>query len=138
MNDSHEAPPSGMQIAHAIAFSTGLASLVIGAFSTHAVWYVIAGPCLALSGALILIGCRLTFPGAVGEVLRTVLGASKIRRLNLLAVAWVLAGLWISVYGVERMRAERNVDRDFSAPVAARSLPFRSSWTLASTTPEIP
>jgi hypothetical protein len=125
-----------MQIAHAIAFSTGLVTLIIATFSTHALWYVIAGPCLALSGGLILVGCRLTFHGAVGDALRAALGASKVRRLNLRAVVWVLAGIWISVYGVDRMRAERNVARDPADPVAACSLPMRSTWTQASVTQE--
>jgi hypothetical protein len=136
--DAYDAPPSGMQIAHALAFSAGLVAMIIGTFTNHGVWYVIAGPCLVLSGALILVGCRLTFRGPVGDALRAVLGASKVRRLNLRAVVWVIAGLWISVYGVERMRAERNVERDFNDPVAARNLPVRATWTYAPITQESP
>jgi hypothetical protein len=127
-----------MQIAHALTFSLGLVALIVGTFTTHGIWYVIAGPCLVLSGGLILVGCRLTFRGVVGDVLRAALGASKVRRLNLRAIVWVLAGVWLSIYGVERMRSERNVEHDVTEPVAARNLPVRATWTHASITQESP
>lgn len=100
---------SGLQIAHAVAFAIGLVALLIGTFNTRGVWYLVAGPCLAVSGGLILLGYQLTFRGPVGRVLRTVLGRPTLARLNLQAWFWVLAGIWIVLLGVDRLRAEHRV-----------------------------
>jgi hypothetical protein len=127
MPRTDDTPPSVLQVAHAMLFSAGLVSLLIAIFSAHALWYVIAGPCLAVSGGLILVGSRLTFDGPIGDVLRAALGASTVRRLNVRAVIWVFAGLLISVWGLERMRAERN-DRPFKEPLAAHASAAPQYW----------
>lgn len=96
---------SRFQIAHAVAFAVGLTALLIGTFSTRGLWYLVAGPCLTVSGGLILLGYHLTFRGAVGRALRTVLGRPKLAKMNLRAWFWVLAGIWIALLGIDRMRA---------------------------------
>jgi hypothetical protein len=118
----YDSPPSNLQIAHATAFSGGLVSLLIGTFTGRSIWFVASGPCLAVSGILILLGCRITFGGPIGTVLRASLGASRVRRLNLRALVWVFAGALISVWGIQRMRAERNSERLLQEPIAAEAL----------------
>jgi len=65
---------------------------------------------LTASGTLILIGSRITFSGPVGDMLRAILGQSRVRQIHLRAVVWVVAGILISVYGAQCVRATRDVD----------------------------
>ena len=117
MSNTRAVAPSGLQVAHAAAFSLGLLALVVGVFINQPIWYLIAGPCLTLSGGLILVGLRVTFAGPAGEMLRAALGASQVRRISVRAVFWVLAGLLITIWGVERMRAQRNSEPPLQEPL---------------------
>ena len=99
--------PSKLELVHAIAFGVGLASFVLGTLSPRSLWYLVAGPSLILSGALVLLGVQLTFQGTLGTTLRALLGTSQLVRFRLRAWLWIVAGIWIGVLGLERLRAER-------------------------------
>lgn len=105
-----EPHPSALQVAHAALFSLGLVALLVSTFTRDAHWLLLAGPCLTTSGALILIGSRITFSGPVGDVLRAALGSSRVRKMRMRAVIWVVAGILISVSGVQCVRAKQEAD----------------------------
>lgn len=110
MASRSEPHPSTLQVAHAALFSLGLVALLVGTFTRDPHWLLFAGPCLTGSGALILIGSRITFRGPVGDVLRAALGASRVRKMHVRAVVWVVAGILISLYGVQCVRTTRDAD----------------------------
>jgi hypothetical protein len=112
---------SAFELLHGAAFGAGLGALAIGAFSTHALWYLVAAPCLVSSGMLVLFGCRLTLHGPLGDALRAVLGASKLTRVHLRALLWIVAGIWIGVLGVERLRVQRDDERPLQEPLVIRA-----------------
>ncbi|HKU43367.1 MAG TPA: hypothetical protein VJR89_34635 [Polyangiales bacterium] len=99
-----EGSPSRLQLAHALSFACGLFGTLAGAVTHNPYYFLVAGPCLSISGALILLGSRITFRGPVGATLRAVLGASRVRRLNLQAIVWLVAGILVSAWGVDRVR----------------------------------
>lgn len=110
------APPSRLQLAHALAFACGLFGTLAGTLTANPYFFLIAGPCLSLSGVLILLGSRVAFRGPSGNMLRSLLGTSRILRLNLHAVVWILAGMLVSAWGVEGVR-QRTSDRILPDPL---------------------
>jgi len=111
---------SPLQVAHAALFSVGLVALLVSTFTRDPLWLLVAGPCLTASGSLILIGSRITFRGPVGHMLRAVLGQSRVRQIHLRAVVWVVAGILISLYGMQCVRATRDVDPVQDDPLVKR------------------
>lgn len=109
------APPSRLQLAHAMTFAIGLFGTLAGVLTGDPYFFVVAGPCLSISGALVLFGSRVAFRGQVGNTLRAVLGPARVRRLNMHALIWLLAGMLVSAWGVEGVR-QRNVDHFLDDP----------------------
>lgn len=100
---------SALPVIHASAFSAGLVAFMAAAMTSNPYWYLVAGPLLALSGALILIGCRITFRGPVGEIMRAALGEGFLRRATARGVIWLVLGILISVWGATSVRRHRDL-----------------------------
>ena len=100
---------SRLALVHALAFATGLVATLIGLVTLHASWLFAAGPCLTLSGVLIVVGSRITFAGPAGDLLRAVLGPARVRGINLRAIVWIVAGILVFVSGFEVLRREREL-----------------------------
>lgn len=120
-----EPHPSPLQVAHAALFSVGLVALLVSTFTRDPHWLLVAGPCVTASGALIFIGSRITFRGPVGDVLRAVLGQSRVRQIRVRAVVWVVAGILISMSGVQCVRAARDSDSVQDPSVTRNYLSWR-------------
>lgn len=106
---------------HAVAFGVGTVSALIGAFTSHSQWLLVAGPCLIVSGLLIGVGSRITFAGPAGDLLRTVLGPARVRIINLRAIVWVLAGLLLCLWGFERLHQPED-EQLLQEPLAASAV----------------
>jgi hypothetical protein len=104
------ARPSALVLLQTAIFFAGMA-LLIASTVFHTAWLpLIAGPCIALSGVLLLVGVRITFAGPVGDLLRTVLGSTSVRRAQLRAALWITIGVAVSVWGLQRLRAAHDTD----------------------------
>lgn len=101
-----EPSPSRLQLAHALSFACGLFGVLAGAVTRNPHYFLFAGPSLSISGALILLGSRVTFRGPVGNALRAALGATRIRLLYLHGVFWLIAGFAVTGWGVARVRRQ--------------------------------
>jgi CBS-domain-containing membrane protein len=117
MTERTVSAPSSLQLVHAGAFSCGLVATLAGVTTSNPYWHLVGGPCLALSGALILVGCRITFRGPVGQVMRAALGSARVTRLNLRGIFWLLAGILLSVWGVQGIRSQRENEPQLQAPM---------------------
>jgi|SRR4051812_29823892 hypothetical protein len=118
MNARSDFSASPLQLAHAAAFATGLVAILAGLLTANPYWFVVGGPCLAVSGMLILVGCRITLGGQVGRALRAVLGPARLTRVSLRGVFWLLAGILVTVWGVHNVRA-RHEAQPFPERLAA-------------------
>jgi hypothetical protein len=123
MTKQTDPAPSGLQLVHASAFAVGLVAMLAAVTTSNPYLYLVGGPCLALSGVLILVGCRITFQGPVGQVMRAALGSGRVRRVNLRGILWLLAGILAIVWGVERVRTRRENEPQLQAAMvqSARS-----------------
>ena len=107
MKEPPDPPLSMLQILHATTFVGGLASFVVAAVTMKPLWYLVSGPLLAVSGALILFGCRIAFRGPVGDMLRVALGRGRVWRSTARGVIWLLLGILVSVWGVAQARSQK-------------------------------
>lgn len=99
MQERVDPQPSAFQVIHASTFSLGLVALMAAAVTADPRWYLLSGPALIASGVLILLGCRITFRGPIGQMLRTALGPGFVRRATARGWVWLLIGVLISVWG---------------------------------------
>lgn len=102
-----------MAVVHAVVYATGLLVLVAGIFAHAPFLLLVAGPCLAISGALIWVGTHITLAGPVGDMLRKLLGRSRVASMHLRAAFWVLVGVLVTVWGAAALRAS---ERELRAP----------------------
>jgi len=103
-----EQSQSRLAVLHASVYALGLLLLVAGVFAHSAYLLVFAGPCLVMSGALIWVGTRIGLGGPVGQILRAILGRSRIATMQLRALFWVLAGILVLLWGIAGLRAARD------------------------------
>lgn len=95
---------SRLAVVHAVVYAAGLLLLISGIFGETPVLLLLAGPCLAVSGALIWVGTHITLAGPVGGMLRKLLGPSRVVSMHLRAVFWILAGVLVTAYGLSALR----------------------------------
>jgi hypothetical protein len=98
---------SRLAIVHALAYTLGMILLVAGLLSHKPSLLLIAGPCLSISGGLIWAGTHFTLAGPVGQILRSILGRSRVATLHLRAALWVCLGILITIWGLSALRATR-------------------------------
>jgi hypothetical protein len=96
---------SRLAVVHAVVYAAGLLLLIAGIFGEAPVLLLLAGPCLAVSGALIWVGTHITLAGPVGGMLRTLLGRSRVVSMHMRAVFWILAGVLVTAWGFVGLRA---------------------------------
>lgn len=96
---------SRLAVVHAVVYAAGLVLLVAGIFGQVPVLLLLAGPCLAVSGALIWVGTHISLTGPVGGMLRKLLGPSRVVSMHLRAVFWILAGVLVTAWGLVGLRA---------------------------------
>ena len=92
---------------HAFVYASGMLLLLAGLFARTPYLLLLAGPCLSISGGLIWVGTHITLTGPVGNILRGVLGRSRVATLHLRAVFWVLLGLIVTGWGIASIRSAR-------------------------------
>lgn len=97
---------SRLAVVHAVVYAAGLLLLISGIFGDAPVLLLLAGPCLAVSGALIWVGTHITLTGPVGGMLRKLLGPSRVVSMHLRALFWILAGVLVMAWGVMALRDE--------------------------------
>jgi hypothetical protein len=90
---------SRLAVVHAVVYAAGLVLLIAGIFGRVPVLLLVAGPCLAVSGALIWVGTQITLTGPVGGMLRKLLGPSRVASMHLRALFWILAGVLVTAWG---------------------------------------
>lgn len=95
---------SRLAVVHAVVYAAGLVLLIGGIFGHAPVLLLLAGPCLAVSGALIWVGTHISLAGPVGGMLRKLLGPSRVASMHLRAVFWILAGLLVTAWGISALR----------------------------------
>jgi hypothetical protein len=95
---------SRLAVVHAVVYATGLVLLIAGIFGRTPALLLLAGPCLAVSGALIWVGTHISLTGPVGGMLRKLLGPSRVVSMHLRAVFWILAGVLITAWGLVGLR----------------------------------
>lgn len=98
---------SRLAIVHALAYSAGILLLVVGLLAHKPALLLVAGPCLSISGGLIWAGTHFSLAGPVGQILRGVLGRSRVATLHLRAALWVGVGILVTLWGMSNMRAVR-------------------------------
>ena len=89
---------------HAIAFASGITTLLVGLTGGLPSLLLLSGPCLMLSGALIWLGSRISFAGPVGEALRLALGRRRIVTLHARAILWMVLGVVVTIAGVHGLQ----------------------------------
>ena len=97
-----------MAVVHAVVYAVGVLLLIAGIFGEVPMLLVLAGPCLAVSGALIWVGTQITLAGPVGAMLRKLLGPSRVVSMHLRAAFWVLAGVLVTIWGMTGLRAHES------------------------------
>ncbi len=117
---------SPLVLLHAFVFAAGLLGALVGIVTGDAPWFFVAGPCLIVSGALVLLGTRITFTGPTGAVLRAALGPARVRGISLRAVVWILAGLLLCVWALKVARSERDDEQLLQEPLV-RAIPAGST-----------
>jgi hypothetical protein len=95
---------SRLAVVHAVVYAAGLVLLIAGIFGQIPVLLLLAGPCLAVSGALIWVGTHISLTGPVGGMLRKLLGPSRVVSMHLRAVFWILAGVLVTAWGFVGLR----------------------------------
>jgi hypothetical protein len=105
---------------HASVFSVGVVTLLVGLAIKLPGLLLLAGPCLSVSGILIWVGSRITFAGPLGDVLRLALGRTRVITIHLRALMWLLIGIVVTVYAVDRMRASDSEPPLRDQPLAPR------------------
>lgn len=103
-------PLSSLQVIHASAFSAGLVTLMAAALTSNPAWYLLSGPLLALSGALILVGWQVTFRGPIGNIMRAALGPDPYRRAITRGVVWFVIGVLVSAWGAVSLRRHEQLE----------------------------
>ena len=98
---------SRLAIVHALAYSTGILLLVVGLLAHMPALLLVAGPCLSISGGLIWAGTHFSLVGPVGQILRGVLGRSRVATMHLRAALWVGVGILVTLWGLSSMRSVR-------------------------------
>lgn len=88
---------------HAIAFASGMTTLLIGLTGLPSL-LLVSGPCLVLSGALIWFGSRISFAGPLGDALRLALGRRRVVTLHLRALLWIVLGVVVTLAGLHGVR----------------------------------
>lgn len=106
---------------HALAYTLGMILLVAGLLSHKPSLFLIAGPCLAISGGLIWAGTHFTLAGPVGQILRRILGRSRVATLHLRAALWVGVGILITIWGLSALRAATREQIMPQDPVISRA-----------------
>jgi hypothetical protein len=96
---------SRLAVVHALAYSFGMILLLAGLLAHAPYLLLIAGPCLSISGGLIWAGTHFTLAGPVGQMLRTLLGRSRVASMHLRAALWVGIGILVTLWGAFSMRA---------------------------------
>ena len=96
---------SRLAAVHAVVYAAGVLLLIAGIFGQVPMLLLLAGPCLAVSGALIWVGTQITLAGPVGAMLRKLLGPSRVVSMHLRAAFWVLAGVLVTIWGMTNLRA---------------------------------
>lgn len=114
-----------MAVVHAFVYAAGLVLLVAGFFGRAPTLLLLAGPCLAMSGALIWVGTHHTLAGPVGAMLSKLLGRSRVASMHLRAAFWVLVGVLVTVWGVTSLRSQSNQLHSPQDPLIGVLTPFR-------------
>lgn len=102
-----EQSQSRLAMLHAVVYASGMVFLVGGLFARTPYLLLVAGPFLAISGALIWVGTHFTLAGPVGSILRGLLGRPRVATMHLRAVFWVLMGVLVTLWGLASIRAQR-------------------------------
>jgi hypothetical protein len=97
-----------LAVVHAVVYAVGLLLLISGIFGEAPLLLLLAGPCLAVSGALIWVGTHISLAGPVGAMLRKLLGPSRVVSMHLRALFWVLAGLLVTIWGLASLRTQES------------------------------
>lgn len=79
--------------------------LITGLLAHMPYLLLIAGPCLSISGGLIWAGTHFTLTGPVGQILRSLLGRSRVATMHLRAALWIGVGILVTLWGVRSLRA---------------------------------
>jgi hypothetical protein len=95
---------SRLAVVHAVVYAAGVVLLIAGIFGHVPVLLLLAGPCLAMSGALIWVGTHISLTGPVGGMLRKLLGPSRVVSMHMRAVFWILAGVLVTAWGLVGLR----------------------------------
>jgi NADH:ubiquinone oxidoreductase subunit 6 (subunit J) len=94
---------SRLEVIHAAVFTTGFFLSAAGLVAGIPELFVFSGPCLMLSAALMWMGIRVSFSGLAGRVLRAALGPARFASIHARAVAWLMIGLALTVWGVVKL-----------------------------------
>jgi len=98
-------PMLRLAMVHAVVFSLGVLLAVGGLVGHQPYLLVVAGPCLVFAGFMVALGTHISLTGPVGGMLRAALGHTRVVTRYLRAVVWILAGILVSAWGLERLRA---------------------------------
>jgi hypothetical protein len=99
---------SRLAVVHALAYSLGMILLITGLLAHAPYLLLIAGPCLSISGGLIWAGTHFTLTGPVGQILRPLLGRSRVATMHLRAALWVGVGILVTLWGALSLRAPKH------------------------------
>lgn len=111
-------PP--LVLLHSSLFSVGVVTLLVGLVIDVPGLLLIAGPCLTASGILIWVGSRINFAGPVGDMLRLALGRTRVITIHLRALLWLVVGLVVTFYAIDRLGASDSEPPLHEQPLAPR------------------
>jgi hypothetical protein len=105
MSQEVQQPMPRLAIVHALVFTAGVLLAVAGIVAHVPHLLVVAGPCLVFAGCMVALGIRITLQGPLGHVMRAALGRTRVLTRYMRAVGWILAGILVTAWGLERIRA---------------------------------
>lgn len=141
-SDQDAVPVSRLALINTLLFYVGFASFLVGAWLARPLPLLISGPSLMLSAALSWFGARMAFSGVLGGMLRTVLGPVRVATVRIRALAWLLIGALITLWGISNMLGRPHdeptilPDPTFSSAQQARIVSPKPNAGVSAPTPE--
>jgi hypothetical protein len=126
-----DAVPSRLVLITALVFYLGIVTFLAGAWFGRPLLLLISGPSLMLSAGLSWFGGRMAFSGLLGAMLREVLGPVRVATLRARALAWLVIGGLITLWGISSMHA-----RPREEPIILPDPAFSSTRQAQAMSPE--
>lgn len=131
VESDEDAVPSRLVLITALVFYLGIVTFLAGAWFARPLPLLISGPSLMLSAGLSWFGGSMAFSGVLGGVLRAVLGPVRVATLRMRALAWLLIGGLITLWGISSMHA-----RPREEPIILPDPAFSSTWQAQAMSPK--